>query len=169
MYIASIFVVIVMYSSRKSSSSPLYSVVNSAVHHNIHSTVCVKLAGYFFRTFYFIFHPGSGAILLKYEIRTSSYFVFQNVGSYFVFQNVGQNSERDASAWPGPVAGPVAQLSTAQGMAAPRLGSAGGPPGLLEPPPERLGEASAPGPARLSPAARLGQAWQGAPRSNHDD
>ena len=44
---ASIFVVIVMYSSRNSSSRPLYSVVNSVVHPMIHCTVCMKLVGLF--------------------------------------------------------------------------------------------------------------------------
>ena len=46
-YNASIFLVIVMHSSRNSSSRPLYSVVNSVVHTMIHSTVCMKLVGIF--------------------------------------------------------------------------------------------------------------------------
>ena len=48
---ASIFVVIVMYSSRNSRSRPLYSVVNSVVHPMIHCTVCMKLVGLFFVQF----------------------------------------------------------------------------------------------------------------------
>ena len=52
---ASIFVVIVMYSSRNSSSRPLYSVVNSAVHPMIHCTVCMKLVGLFCTIYYGLF------------------------------------------------------------------------------------------------------------------
>ena len=46
---ASIFVliVIVMYSSRNSSSRPFYSVVNSVVHPIIHCAACMKLVGLF--------------------------------------------------------------------------------------------------------------------------
>ena len=53
---ASIFVVIVMYSSRNSSSRPLYSVVNSVVHHPmIHCTVYMKLVGLFCAIYYGLF------------------------------------------------------------------------------------------------------------------
>ena len=55
MYNASIFVVIVMYSSRNSSSRPLYSVVNSVVHPMIHCTVCMKLVGLFCTIYYGLF------------------------------------------------------------------------------------------------------------------
>ena len=62
---ASIFVVIVMYSSRNSSSRPLYSVVNSAVHPTIQvASSLYEIGGSFFVQFTTAF---LGA--LKYAIK----------------------------------------------------------------------------------------------------